>query len=187
MSTDSINEFRAATPASTIDDLRARLANIRWPDEIPGTDWAYGTDLAYLQSLCESWQTFDWSAVEDRFNLWPQITTEIDGQQVHAIHARSPEPDAMPLVITHGWPGSVVEFLEVIDPVRDPRSHGGDPADAFHVIVPSIPGYGWSGPTHERGWDVRRVAEAWAVLMARLGYDRYGAQGGDWGSMISAQ
>jgi pimeloyl-ACP methyl ester carboxylesterase len=187
MSSEQINEFRAETPQSVIDDLRARLANTRWPDEIAGTDWAYGTDLGYLRELCGSWQTFDWAAVEARFNAWPQITTEIDGQRIHAIHARSPEPDAMPLIITHGWPGSVAEFLEVIDPLSDPRSHGGDPADAFHVVAPSIPGYGWSGPTHDRGWDVRRVAEAWKVLMARLGYARYGAQGGDWGSMISAQ
>jgi pimeloyl-ACP methyl ester carboxylesterase len=182
-----VRPFRIETPQAVIDDLRRRLSDTRWPDEIPGTDWKYGTDLAYLQSLCRSWETFDWSVVEARFNQWPQLLTTIDGQQVHAIHARSPEPDAMPLIITHGWPGSVAEFLDVIEPLRDPRRHGGDPADAFHVVVPSIPGYGWSGSTHEAGWDVRRVAEAWKVLMARLGYDRYGAQGGDWGSMISGQ
>jgi pimeloyl-ACP methyl ester carboxylesterase len=187
MSDDQIHEFRAETPHAVIDDLHRRLDNTRWPDEIEATDWEYGTDLGYLQSLCASWRHFDWAAVEARFNQWPQITTTVDGQLIHAIHARSPEPDAMPLIITHGWPGSVAEFLDVIEPLRDPRSHGGDPADAFHVVVPSIPGYGWSGPTHEAGWDVRRVAEAWKVLMARLGYDRYGAQGGDWGSMISAQ
>lgn len=184
---ESIHEFRAETPQAVIDDLRRRLANTRWPDEIADSDWTYGTDLTYLQDLCASWQAFDWSAIEARFNRWPQITTTIDGQQVHAIHAPSPEPDALPLIITHGWPGSVAEFLEVIEPLRDPRSHGGDPADAFHIVAPSIPGYGWSGPTHEAGWDVRRVAEAWKVLMARLGYQRYGAQGGDWGSMISSQ
>jgi pimeloyl-ACP methyl ester carboxylesterase len=184
---ESIQEFRAETPQAVVDDLRRRLAETRWPDEIEGNDWRYGTDLAYLQDLCASWQHFDWSAVESHFNQWPQITTTIDGQRIHAIHATSPEPDAMPLVMTHGWPGSVAEFLDVIEPLRDPRSHGGDPADAFHVVAPSIPGYGWSGPTHEAGWDVRRVADAWAVLMARLGYSRYGAQGGDWGSMISAQ
>ena len=184
---ESIQEFRAETPQAVIDDLRTRLADTRWPDEIEGNNWRYGTDLAYLQQLCESWRQFDWAAVEARFNTWPQITTTIDGQRIHAIHATSPEPDAFPLIITHGWPGSVAEFLEVIDPLRDPRSHGGDPADAFHIVAPSIPGYGWSGPTHDSGWDVRRVADAWAVLMGRLGYSRYGAQGGDWGSMISTQ
>jgi microsomal epoxide hydrolase len=185
--TREIADFTIDTPQEVLDDLRRRLADTRWPDEIPGNDWRYGTDLADLQDLGASWQTFDWRAVEQRFNAWPNIVTTIDGQRVHAIHARSPEPDAMPLIITHGWPGSVAEFLDVIEPLRDPRNHGGDPADAFHVVAPSIPGYGWSGPTAEPGWDVRRVASAWAVLMARLGYERYGAQGGDWGSMISSQ
>lgn len=185
--TEDIEPFTVDIPQGVLDDLHQRLANTRWPDEIAGSDWAYGTDLAYVQSLCDSWLHFDWRAVENRFNQWPQLLTTIDGQRVHAIHAASPEPDAMPLIITHGWPGSVAEFLDVIEPLRDPRSHGGDPSDAFHIVAPSIPGYGFSGPTHEAGWDVRRVAEAWKVLMARLGYQRYGAQGGDWGSMISAQ
>ena len=184
---DAITPFTINTPQAVLDDLRVRLNNTRWPDELPGTNWRYGTDLAYLKDLCESWKSFDWRAVEARFNSWPNILTTIDGQQVHAIHAPSPEPDAFPLIMTHGWPGSVAEFLDVIEPLRDPRSHGGDPADAFHIVMPSIPGYGWSGPTTEPGWDVRRVAEAWKVLMARLGYSRYGAQGGDWGSMISSQ
>ena len=187
MSSDHVQPFRPETPQAVIDDLRARLANTRWPDEIADTNWEYGTDLSYLREVCESWKTFDWSAVEARFNQWPHITTTIDDQRVHAIHALSPEPDAMPLLITHGWPGSVVEFLDVIEPLRNPRAHGGDPADAFHIIAPSIPGYGWSGPTTAPGWDVRRVADAWKILMSRLGYDRYGAQGGDWGSMIAAQ
>ena len=182
-----IEPFTIETSQDDIDDLRVRLARTRWPDEIPGTDWTYGTDLAYLQDLCRAWHEFDWYSVVARFNQWPHILTTIDGQRVHAIHAPSPEPDALPLIITHGWPGSVAEFLDVIEPLRDPRSHGGDPADAFHIVAPSIPGYGWSGPTSTPGWDVRRVAETWKSLMARLGYDRYGAQGGDWGSMISAQ
>jgi len=184
---NDVQPFTIDTPQELLDDLRQRLAHTRWPDEIAGTDWTYGTDLTYLQSFCESWQQFDWRAVEARFNQWPQVLTTIDGQQVHAINARSPEPNALPLIITHGWPGSVAEFIDIIDPLRDPRSHGGDPADAFHVVCPSIPGYGFSGPTHETGWDVRRVAVAWKELMARLGYTRYGAQGGDWGSMISSQ
>ncbi len=185
--TDAIHDFVIHVDDAVLDDLHARLAAARWPDEIADQGWTYGSSLAYVRELCESWRTFDWRAQEARFNRWPHHLTEIDGQRVHFIHARSPEPDALPLILTHGWPGSVSEFLDVIDPLRDPRSHGGDPADAFHLIVPSIPGYGWSGPTTTPGWDVRRVAEAWKVLMARLGYDRYGAQGGDWGSMISSQ
>jgi microsomal epoxide hydrolase len=184
---DELRDFRIQVPDAVLDDLRDRLARTRWPDQIPGSGWGYGTDLEYLRDLCASWETFDWRAQEARFNRWPHLLTEIDGQQVHAIHARSPEPDALPLIVTHGWPESVALFLDVIEPLRDPRAHGGDPADAFHVVCPSIPGYGWSGPTREPGWDVRRVASAWTILMARLGYDRYAAQGGDWGSMVSAQ
>jgi pimeloyl-ACP methyl ester carboxylesterase len=175
---DDIRPFRVEVPDAVLDDLRDRLGRTRWPDQIPGSGWDYGTDLAYLQELCEYWQnTFDWRAQEDRFNRWPHFLTDIDGQQIHFIHARSDDPNALPLIMTHGWPGSVSEFLDVIEPLRE----------SFHVVVPSLPGYGWSGPTVEPGWDVKRVAEAWATLMARLGYDRYGAQGGDWGAMVSAQ
>jgi epoxide hydrolase len=175
---DDIRPFRVEVPDADLDDLRDRLARTRWPDQIPGSGWGYGTDLAYLQDLCTYWQTkFDWRAQEDRFNRWPHFLTDIDGQQIHFIHARSDDPDALPLIMSHGWPGSVSEFLDVIEPLRE----------SFHVVVPSLPGYGWSGPTTQPGWDVKRVAEAWASLMARLGYDRYGAQGGDWGAMISAQ
>lgn len=185
---EEIRPFRIEVPDTVLDDLRERLSRTRWPDQIPGSGWGYGTDLAYLRDLCDHWCTaFDWRAQEERFNRWPHGITEIDGQPVHFVHARSPEPEALPLIMTHGWPGSVAEFLDVIGPLSDPAAHGGDPRDAFHVVCPSIPGYGWSGPTTEPGWDVRRVAEAWKVLMARLGYDRYGAQGGDWGAMISGQ
>ena len=178
MASDDIRPFRVEVPDAVLDDLRDRLARTRWPDQIPGSGWDYGTDLAYLQDLCEHWRTkFDWRAQEERFNRWPHFLTDIDGQQIHFIHARSDNPDALPLIITHGWPGSVAEFLDVIEPLRE----------NFHVVVPSLPGYGWSGPTTEPGWDVQRVAEAWATLMARLGYDRYGAQGGDWGAMVSAR
>ena len=184
---DDLRPFRVEVPDAVLDDLRERLARTRWPDQIPNTAWDYGTDLGYLQVLCDHWRTkFDWRAQEDRFNRWPHFVTDIDGARVHFIHARSPEPDAFPLLITHGWPGSVAEFLDIIEPLRDPRAHGGHPQDAFHVICPSIPGYGWSGPTTQPGWDVMRVAEAWRTLMARLGYDRYGVQGGDWGAIISA-
>jgi microsomal epoxide hydrolase len=184
---DELRPFHVAVPESVLDDLRERLARTRWPDQISDRAWDYGTDLGYLQELCEHWATkFDWRAQEDRFNRWPHFLTDIDGTQVHFIHAQSPEPEALPLLITHGWPGSVSEFLDVIEPLRNPAAHGGDPRDAFHVVCPSIPGYGWSGPTTEPGWDVMRVAQAWQVLMARLGYARYGAQGGDWGAIISA-
>jgi microsomal epoxide hydrolase len=186
-STDELRPFTVDVPEAVLEDLRDRLARTRWPDQIPGSGWGYGTDLEYLRDLCETWgTTFDWRAQEKRFNQWPHFLTDIGGQTVHFIHARSPEPDALPLVVTHGWPGSVAEFLDVIGPLSDPRAHGGDPADAFHVVCPSIPGYGWSGPTREPGWDVRKVAETWKALMARLGYERYGAQGGDWGSIISS-
>jgi microsomal epoxide hydrolase len=185
---EEIRPFRVEVPDAVLEDLRERLARTRWPDEIPNSGWGYGTNLAYLQELCDHWCTkFDWRAQEERFNRWPHFLTDIDGQQIHFIHARSPEPDALPLIITHGWPGSVAEFLDIIEPLRDPRANGGDPADAFHVVAPSLPGYGWSGPTVAPGWDVQKVAETWAKLMARLGYDRYGAQGGDWGAMTSAR
>jgi microsomal epoxide hydrolase len=178
MASDDIRPFRVEVPEAVFDDLRDRLARTRWPDQIPGSGWGYGTDLAYLQDLCDTWQNkFDWRAQEDRFNRWPHFLTDIDGQQIHFIHARSDNPDAFPLIVTHGWPGSVAEFLDVIEPLR---------AD-FHVVVPSLPGYGWSGPTTAPGWDVQRIAEAWQALMARLGYERYGAQGGDWGAMVSAR
>ena len=186
--TDKTRPVRVDVPDSVLADLRDRLARTRWPDQIPGSGWGYGTDLEYLRGLCEHWRTeFDWRAQEKRFNRYEHALTEIDGQSVHFMHARSPEPGALPLIVTHGWPGSIAEFLDVVGPLADPAAHGGDPADAFHVICPSIPGYGWSGATKEAGWDVRRVAEAWKVLMARLGYERYGAQGGDWGAMISGQ
>jgi pimeloyl-ACP methyl ester carboxylesterase len=142
----------------------------------------------WLRELAEYWRTgYDWRAAEARLNEFPQFTTVIDGQRIHFLHVRSPEPGALPLVLTHGWPGSVVEFLGVIGPLTDPRAHGGDPADAFHVVVPSLPGFGFSGPTADGGWDTDRIARAWAELMRRLGYDRYGAQGGDIGAAVSPQ
>lgn len=178
--------FKIQIPQSQLDDLSARIAATRWPDEIPGAGWSRGVPLAYLRELAEYWrQSYDWRAAEARLNQFPQFMTEIDGANVHFLHVRSPEKDALPLILTHGWPGSVVEFLEVIGPLTDPTAHGGQPSDAFHLVIPSVPGYGFSGPTGQTGWDTERVARAWKELMRSLGYDRYAVQGGDWGSPIS--
>ena len=185
---DEITPFRIDVPQGELDDLRDRLGRTRWPDQLPGVGWDYGIPLEYVRELASYWRDgYDWRVHEARLNSFPQFTTVIDGQRVHFMHVRSGSPDALPLIITHGWPGSVVEFMNVIGPLSDPVSYGGVSADAFHLVVPSIPGYGFSGPTTERGWDVRRVARAWAELMSRLGYPRYGAQGGDWGSAISRE
>ncbi|MGV9246292.1 epoxide hydrolase family protein [Streptomyces sp. NPDC003710] len=184
----SLQPFRLDIPQSDLDDLYDRLDRTRWPDALPDVGWAYGVPLDYLRELVRYWRhDYDWRAAEARLNEWPQFTTTIDGANVHFAHVRSPEPDATPLVITHGWPGSLVEFLDVVGPLTDPAAHGGDPADAFHVVVPGIPGFGLSGPTRDRGWEAGRVADAWAELMRRLGYRRFGAQGGDWGAAISRE
>lgn len=181
-----IRPFRIDIPQADLDDLNDRLARTRWPDELPGVGWSYGVPVSYLKELAEYWQTaYDWRTHEVRLNDRPQFTTMIDGQHIHFMHVRSPEPDALPLIITHGWPGSIVEFMDIIGPLTDPSAHGGDPDDAFHVIAPSMPGFGFSGPTRETGWDMSRIARAWAELMSRLGYQRYGAQGGDTGAVIS--
>ncbi|MFE0514399.1 epoxide hydrolase family protein [Streptomyces sp. NPDC058964] len=185
---ESIRPFRLAIPQSDLDDLHERLDRTRWPADLPGVGWAYGVPADYLRELVRYWRhEYDWRAAEARLNEWPQFTTTIDGANVHFAHVRSPEPDATALIITHGWPGSIVEFLDVAGPLADPAAHGGDPADAFHVVVPGIPGFGLSGPTVEPGWEAGRVADAWAELMRRLGYDRFGAQGGDWGAAISRE
>jgi epoxide hydrolase len=184
----AIRPFRIEIPQADLDDLRERLARTRWPDELPGVGWSYGVPLGYLKELAEHWRTgYDWRVWEARLNELPQFTTVIDGQTIHFLHVRSPEPDALPLILTHGWPGSIVEVLDVIGPLSDPRAHGGDPADAFHLVIPSLPGFGFSGPTHEAGWNTTRVARAWAELMHRLGYERYGAQGGDMGALIAPE
>ncbi|WP_131732380.1 epoxide hydrolase family protein [Actinomadura formosensis] len=181
-----IAPFRLDVPQADLDDLAARLDRTRWPDEPPGAGWDYGIPLARVRELAARWRTaYDWRAQEARINAFPQFTTEIDGTEVHFVHVRSPEPDALPLIITHGWPSTIADFLDVIGPLTDPRAHGGDPADAFHVVIPSLPGFPLSGPARETGWDVNRIARAWATLMERLGYERYGAQGGDWGWPIS--
>ncbi|WP_412077684.1 epoxide hydrolase family protein [Streptomyces xanthophaeus] len=185
---DETDPFRISIPPSDLDDLHERLDRTRWPDEIPGVGWAYGVPGDYLKELARYWRhEYDWRAAEAKLNEWPQFTTVIDGANIHFAHVRSPEPDATPLLMTHGWPGSIVEFTEVVGPLTDPAAHGGDPADAFHVVLPSIPGFGLSGPTRETGWEFRRVAAAFAELMNRLGYERYGVQGGDWGAAISRE
>lgn len=182
-----VDTFRMDVDPAVIGDLRDRLERTRWPDQIPETGWDYGCDLASLQQLCDYWaHDFDWFAVQERFNSWPQVRYTADGITLHALHARSPHPDAIPICLTHGWPGSIAEFLEVIGPLTDPVAHGGDAADAFHVVVVSLPGYGFSGPTTTRGVDIRTAATAIAGLMEALGYDRYMAQGGDWGAIATA-
>ncbi|MFB9473011.1 epoxide hydrolase family protein [Nonomuraea salmonea] len=197
MSNDIV-PFRIDVPQDDLDDLQQRLARTRWAEELPPDDsapagpvppgWEYGVPVGYVKQLVEHWRTdYDWRAWEARLNAYPQFTTEIDGQTIHFLHVRSPEPDATPLILTHGWPATVAEWLEVIGPLTDPRAHGGDPEDAFHLVIPSLPGFGFSGPTKERGWDRFRVARAWAELMRRLGYDRYGAAGNDVGSLVSPE
>jgi len=183
---NEIRPYRIDIPQAELDDLRSRLAGTRWPAQLPGAGWTRGVPVDYLRQLAEHWASkYDWREHEARLNGYPQFTTEIDGQRIHFLHVRSPEPDALPLVVTHGWPGSVVEFLDVIGPLTDPRAHGGDPRDAFHLVIPSIPGFGFSSPLRGPGWESRRIAAALATLMGRLGYDRYGAQGGDFGAVIS--
>jgi pimeloyl-ACP methyl ester carboxylesterase len=183
-----INPYSIDIPQSALDDLKERLDRTRWPDELPGVGWDLGVPLDYLKSLAEYWATtYDWRSQEMALNEFAQFTTVIDDQNIHFLHVRSSEPEALPLLITHGWPGSIAEFLDIIDPLVNPVAHGGDRADAFHVIAPSIPGFGFSGPTHETGWNTVRVAHAWVNLMSRLGYERYGAQGGDTGALISPE
>jgi pimeloyl-ACP methyl ester carboxylesterase len=182
----AIQPFRIAIPDADVDDLRDRLARTRWPAELSTGGWSRGVPGPYVRELAEYWRTgYDWRNAEAQLNEQPQFTTAIDGQDIHFIHVRSPEPGALPLVLTHGWPGSFVEFRRVIGPLADPRAHGGDPADAFHLVIPSMPGFGFSSPVRETGWTTERIAGAWAELMDRLGYQRYGAQGGDFGAFVS--
>jgi pimeloyl-ACP methyl ester carboxylesterase len=183
---DEITPSHVDVPEGDLDDLRDRLRRTRWPDAEPVADWSQGVPLAYVQDVCRYWADgYDWRATERRLNSWPQVRTTIDGVGIHALHVRSPDPDALPLILTHGWPGSIIEFLKVIGPLTDPVAHGGDAGDAFHVVCPCLPGYGFSGKPTVAGWSVERIAAAWAVLMARLGYARYGAQGGDWGAGVT--
>jgi microsomal epoxide hydrolase len=181
-----IEPFRIAVPDPVLTDLRERLARTRFPDEIPGSDWGYGTALAYMRELVPYWKDrYDWRAAEARLNALPQFRGEVGGLRIHFIHQRGKGPKPFPLVITHGWPGSVAEFVKIIGPLTDPGAHGGDAADAFDIVCPSMPGYGFSDHPREPGMDPERIAALWAELMAGLGYPRFGAQGGDWGSMVT--
>ena len=174
-----IRPFRIDVPQAELDDLADRLARVRWTDELPDAGWDYGVPLTEVRRLAEYWRDrYDWRAWEAKLNAYPQFTTEIDGQNVHFLHVRSPEPDAFPLILTHGWPGSVVEYLRVIEPLT---------AAGFDLVIPSLPGFGFSGPTTDRGWGTARTARAWGELMRRLGHERYGAVGNDAGSMISPE
>jgi epoxide hydrolase len=183
--TAGIRPFRIEVPQAELDDLRDRLDRTRWPGEVPGIGWTRGVPLGYLKGLADYWANgFDWREQEAKLNKLPQFIMQIDGQNIHFLHVRSPEPDALPLIISHGYPSSVVEFLDIVGPLTDPGSYGGDATDAFHVVAPSIPGFGFSTPVRESGWEMARTARAFAELMNRLGYKSYGAQGGDVGAGI---
>ena len=186
--TAEVEPFEIRVDDSVLEDLHDRLSRTRFPDQIGGSGWEYGIPVDYLRELVHYWlDRYDWRAEEARLNQLDHFRTTIDGQSIHFIHARSGHQDAFPLLLTHGWPGSFVEFLEVIPRLAQPEAFGGDPTDAFHVVVPSLPGYGFSGPTRSTGWDEERIARAFAELMSRLGYSRYGAQGGDWGAQVSTR
>jgi epoxide hydrolase len=183
---DDIVPFRVDVSRLQLDDLVDRLRRTRWPERETVDDWSQGIPLAYVRDVCRYWvEEYEWPATQVRLNALQQFRTELDGLGVHFLHVRSPEPDAFPLLLTHGWPGSIVEFLKVVGPLSDPAGHGADRADAFHVVCPSLPGYGFSDKPAHTGWGVPRIARAWATLMGRLGYEHYGAQGGDWGAAVT--
>ncbi|MVU77794.1 alpha/beta fold hydrolase [Nocardia sp. ET3-3] len=185
---DQITPFRIDIPQAELDDLRSRLTAARLPAPLPGDDWDTGVPVHWLRELVEYWRTgYDWRAAEAEFNRYPGFLTEIEGQRIHFLHIRSAEPNAVPLLLTHGWPGSIADFLDVIGPLTDPGAHGGDPADAFHLVIPALPGFGFSGPVSEPGWSRARIGRVWAELMNRLGYERYGVQGGDIGGAVSPE
>jgi pimeloyl-ACP methyl ester carboxylesterase len=182
----SITPFRVNIPQSQLDDLQARLANARWPEPEVVTDWSQGIPLDYTRELATYWQSsYDWRRWEARLNSWDQFTTTINDIDIHFLHIRSPHESALPLIMTHGWPGSIVEFHKIIEPLVNPTAHGGRAEDAFHLVCPTLPGYGFSGKPTTSGTGVDKIGEMWGELMARLGYERYVAQGGDWGAMVT--
>lgn len=184
--TADIRPFTVEIPQQAVDDLKSRLAMTRWPESETVSDWSQGAPLNKVQALCKHWQQHhDWRRCEAALNSHPQFTTEIDGLEIYFLHIRSPHQTAMPMIMTHGWPGSVLEFMEVIAPLTRPTEHGGKAEDAFHLVIPALPGYGFSGKPSTTGWSVQRTAQAWDTLMTRLGYDSYVAQGGDWGSIVT--
>ncbi len=185
--TETIRPFKIAIAEEVLTDLKQRLANTRWPEKEPVDDWSQGTPLSYIQSLCKYWETeYNWREREALLNQFDQFTTRLNDVDIHFIHVRSPHENAVPLLMTHGWPGSIVEFQKVIAPLTDPTAFGGDAADAFHVVCPSLPGYGFSGKPATTGWGIEKIAETWNQLMLRLGYEQYFAQGGDWGSAVTS-
>ncbi len=187
MTNDNIKPFKISVSDDILSDLKLRLANTRWPEKETVEDWSQGIPLAYTQEICRYWQEeYDWRTREALLNRYDQFTTELDGIDIHFIHARSPHDQARPLIMTHGWPGSIVEFQKVIGPLIDPVAHGGDAADAFHVVCPTLPGYGFSGKPSKPEWDIPKIATTWNTLMLRLGYEKYFAQGGDWGGLVTA-
>lgn len=187
----AICPFRIEISQSDLTDLQERIERTRWPASLPGAEWSRGVPVSYLKELAGYWRTgYDWRVHEAKLNEFPQYTTTMDGQKIHFLHVRSPEPDALPLIITHSWPNSVAEFLNIIGPLTNPRAYGGNPADAFHVVAPSLPGFAFSSfsePSDERPWSIGRVARTWAELMSRLGYERYGAHGNDAGALVSPE
>jgi pimeloyl-ACP methyl ester carboxylesterase len=186
--TTAIRPFRFEAPEADLADLRRRIAATRWPDKETVADDTQGVQLATIQKLARHWQTdYDWRKIEAKLNALPNFITEIDGLDIHFIHARSKHENALPLIVTHGWPGSVIEQLKIVDPLTNPTAHGGSASDAFHLVIPSIPGYGFSGRPTTTGWDPPRIARAWTALMKRLGYSRFVAQGGDWGAAVTEQ
>ncbi|CAM4380540.1 pimeloyl-ACP methyl ester carboxylesterase [Paenibacillus endophyticus] len=183
-----IYPFEITIPQADLDDLRNRLANSRWPNARREAGWKYGVSSDYVKGLAEYWMNeYDWRKHEARLNTFPQFTTAIDGANIHFMHVRSPEPDALPLLLTHSWPSSIVEFWDLIGPLSNPRAFGGDPANAFHLVIPSVPGFGFSGPELDEGWNIARIAKAWTELMSRLGYEKYGSHGSDCGALVSRE
>lgn len=183
-----IKPFSISIPQADLDELQFRLSRTRWPEALSETGWKYGVSLEYIKELATYWQNeYNWRKHEARLNEYPQFMTTIDGAQIHFLHVRSPEPDAFPLLLTHAFPSSVVEFLELIGPLSDPRKYGGDPANAFHLVIPSVPGFGFSGFSLEQGWNIARIARAFDTLMKRLGYSEYGAHGSDCGALVSRE